>query len=228
MNLAVDLKQRVLSAVRETPSPVRSDVKREARIAALGSLVVAMGLFFALGGPSHASGRPPWWVAASTGTWACVAAGSLWGAWRSGSSVAAPSARWLAAIALGTPALLMVMLLGFVWIDPKLAALHADRDGLRCFVLTLATAACPLAGLSTLRRSSDPVHPLANGAALGVASGACAGVMVDLWCPVAAPWHVAVGHIAPILVLAVLGAVLGVRLIAMRARQDPRGRTLGP
>lgn len=223
MNVSIDLKQRVLAAVRKTPSPVRSDARREARLVAEGSLVVAAGLFLALEGVSHAGGRPLWFVVASMAVWVGVAAGSLWGAWRCGGSVADRSAAWLAAIALGTPALLLAVALAFAWLDPGLTTLHADRLGLRCFALTLAIAACPLVGLSIVRRSSDPVHPLANGAALGAASGACAGVMVDLWCPVGAARHVAIGHIAPVLALAVLGAVLGARVIAMRARPSRRG-----
>jgi len=43
-------------------------------------------------------------------------------------------------------------------------------------------------------------------------------VMVDLWCPVAAPRHVAVGHVLPMGVLALFGAALGARVIAMRSR----------
>ncbi len=71
-------------------------------------------------------------------------------------------------------------------------------------------------GLMLVRRGSDPVHPAATGAALGAACGACAGVMVELWCPVGAPRHVAVGHILPIVVVAILGASVGARFIAMR------------
>jgi hypothetical protein len=88
--------------------------------------------------------------------------------------------------------------------------------GLKCFALTLAAALGPLVGLALVRRSSDPMHPIASGAALGVASGSCAGVMVVLWCPVTAPAHVAVGHVLPIVLLATVGAVLGHHLMAMR------------
>jgi hypothetical protein len=75
-----------------------------------------------------------------------------------------------------------------------------------------------LLSLALLRRGSDPVHPVATGAALGAACGAAAGVMVELWCPVAAPRHVAIGHILPITIVSILGALLGSRVIAMRAR----------
>ena len=42
--------------------------------------------------------------------------------------------------------------------------------------------------------------------------------MVELWCPVAAPRHVLVGHVLPLGVLALLGATFGARVIAMRPR----------
>jgi hypothetical protein len=46
-------------------------------------------------------------------------------------------------------------------------------------------------------------------------------VLVEMWCPVVSPSHVLIGHILPVLVLAVLGALLGARLIAMHgARRD--------
>jgi hypothetical protein len=44
--------------------------------------------------------------------------------------------------------------------------------------------------------------------------------MVELWCPVGEIRHVALGHILPIVVLAILGAALGARVLAIRARRD--------
>lgn len=70
-----------------------------------------------------------------------------------------------------------------------------------------------------VRRSSDPVHPGVTGAALGAASGAWAGVVVDLWCPVSHPAHIAVGHIFPIVLLSLFGLALGRRIIAMRPKR---------
>jgi hypothetical protein len=42
--------------------------------------------------------------------------------------------------------------------------------------------------------------------------------MVELWCPVATPAHVALGHVLPIVVMALVGALLGARVIAIRGR----------
>ena len=66
------------------------------------------------------------------------------------------------------------------------------------------------------------MHPVASGAALGVASGALAGLLVVLWCPVAAPMHVAVGHVLPIVALAMIGSVLGHHVMALRSAHCPK------
>jgi hypothetical protein len=87
-----------------------------------------------------------------------------------------------------------------------------------------AWAPSPHAADAKLRGKSVFRHhnPVATGAALGAACGAAAGVMVELWCPVAAPRHVAVGHILPIAIVSVVGALMGARVIAMRPRPRPR------
>jgi hypothetical protein len=38
-------------------------------------------------------------------------------------------------------------------------------------------------------------------------------VVVELWCPLADPRHVAIGHVAPLLALVLAGALLGPRLL---------------
>ena len=219
MNLPAELKERVVAAVRRTPSPVRSEARREARRVLLATLAVSAVLFLAADGVHHALGRPPWLLFASVALWGSVALVSLRAAWRGGVSFGAGSLTSLAIVTVGAPAVLLAVYLAFARIDPALAARHSERLGLDCFALTLAVAACPLVGLSLARRSSDPSHPVASGAALGVACASFAGAVVALWCPIAAPRHILVGHILPIGVLASLGATLGARVIAMRPGQ---------
>ena len=59
------------------------------------------------------------------------------------------------------------------------------------------------------------MHPVTSGAASGVAAGAGAWAMIDLWCPVAYPPHLLLGHVLPIVLLTVVGAVLGGRLLGV-------------
>ncbi len=215
MKQAAELKEHVLAAVRRSPSPVRGAVRREALGVLLAGFAVAIALFFAAGGVHHALGRPAWFLGASSALWAAVALLALRAAWRGGIAFGAGSLTSLAVVVVGAPAVLLLASLAFAEVDPALLRRHVEPD-LPCFALTLAAAAFPLIGLSRARRSSDPMHPVASGAALAVACGAFAGVMVDLWCPVAEPRHVLVGHILPIGLLAVLGAAVGARVIAMR------------
>jgi len=214
-----DLKARVLASARATRSRARGDSRLGAWLILPSACFVAGALFFAFDGIRHGQGRPTWFYAASLLGWIAVAALSMWAALSRGRSALGRPSAWLVAVCVGTPAILFAMMYGFAVAQPEVTVLHAERLGLKCLGLALAGAAFPLTALLLVRRGSDPVHPTATGAALGAACGACAGVMVELWCPVGAPRHVAVGHILPIVVVAVLGAVTGSRIIAMRAHR---------
>ena len=99
--------------------------------------------------------------------------------------------------------------------DPMVA--WPARPGLRCLSLSLLVAAGPLLAFLAARRSA-PVHPALNGAAIGVASGACAWVALDLWCPVAFVPHLLLGHLLPLCILGGTGALLGQALLSLRSR----------
>lgn len=217
-----DLKARILANARATPSSTRGSSHLHAWLVLPSSIIVAAALFFAFDGLHHGRGRTPWFFWASCVGWAAVAALSMWGAFARGRSAIGRSRALLLAVALGTPALLFAMMFGLAGAHPEVTFVHPERIGFKCLGLTVAAAVFPLVALALVRQGSDPVHPVATGAALGSACGASAGVMVEMWCPVANPQHVVVGHIAPIVLMAILGANLGARLIAMRARA-PRG-----
>ena len=213
---SAETKARVLAGAREHPSPTRSRAVTSAWLVLPASVLVAAALFFAFDGVEHGRGRPPSFYVACVVAWLLVAALSLWGALGHARHASWRSRRALVAVALGTPAALVAITGAFAVAFPEDMRLNADRLGVWCFGLTLAAAAFPLLALLRVRRESDPVHPLATGAALGSACGTSAGVMVVLWCPVAAPAHVLVGHVLPILVLAALGAAAGARTVGMR------------
>jgi hypothetical protein len=84
--------------------------------------------------------------------------------------------------------------------------------------MSLAMGAVPLAFLALTRRGEDPRHPGLQGAAMGVAIGACAWVLIDAWCPVAGVFHLLRGHVLPVVLLGALGALVGVKMLAVRAR----------
>ncbi len=99
--------------------------------------------------------------------------------------------------------------------DPMVVWPH--RPGLKCLALSLFVAVGPLLSFLAARRSA-PVQPALNGAAIGVASGACAWVALDLWCPVAFVPHLLLGHVLPLCILAGTGALLGQALLSLRSR----------
>jgi hypothetical protein len=214
-----DVKARILAQLGATPSPTRDASRVYAWLVLPSSVIVGTALFFAFDGPKHGQGRALWFYVASALSWSLVAALSVWGALMRGRSAIGRPRTWLLALAFGTPAALFAMMFAFAVVHPEVTLVHPERLGLKCLGLTVAAAAFPLVALIMLRRGSDPVHPVATGAALGSACGASAGVMVEMWCPVAAPRHVAIGHILPIIVMVIVGALLGGRLIAMRPRR---------
>lgn len=213
------LKLRVLEAVRERPMPRRTD--RFPTLVALAVLAAAAmlaavqwgpGLFGEMGGPAHAAGRP-----AASGAWiltgtVALALSSTWLVLPPRRSMLSPARGLLLGVAIGVPLLVGAWLV--LW-----HATYADpftRTGWRCFALTALTAPWPFAALAYASRRTEPRHPGTAGAALGAVAGAWAAVMVELWCPIAAEEHVLLGHVLPLLVLALAGSAIGILTFRLR------------
>jgi hypothetical protein len=81
-----------------------------------------------------------------------------------------------------------------------------DRPGFRCLGLSLALGAAPLLAYLSIWRHRVVPRPGLQGGALGVAAGALAWTLIDIWCPVAHPAHLAFGHLLPLAILATIGA----------------------
>ena len=86
-----------------------------------------------------------------------------------------------------------------------------------CLTATPLFAAGPLIAFALIRRSSDPVAPRLTGAALGTAAGAWAALAIELHCARGAIHHVLIGHVLPVVALALIGMTLGDRVVAVRA-----------
>jgi hypothetical protein len=230
--MSAEMKAWVLAMAAAEPSPTRAAVNRRNMLISMLALISGVGAFviFALltsdgqlvrlGGEvaSHRhSERSVWLVVTTAGGALGVAAIALWLALSRGRSMLGRSRSWLlcgiALIPLGL----------FVWkVSCSLAfgdpmAEWLDRPGLKCLSLSLLVAAGPLLAFLAARRST-PVHPALNGAAIGVASGACAWIALDLWCAVASVSHLLLGHVLPLCVLAGMGALLGQALLSLRSR----------
>ena len=213
------LKLRVLEAVRQRPTPPRKDpLPLMLALVALAAFAMSLVVLWVppllgeVGGPAHAAGRP-----ASSGAWvlaggAILALSATWLVLPSRRSMLAPPRGLLVGIAVGVPLLVGAWLVLWhpTYADPFV------RTGWRCFALTLLTAPWPFVALVHASRRLEPRHPGSAGAALGSVAGAWAAVMVELWCPLANEGHVLRGHVLPLLVLALAGAVVGARTFRLR------------
>lgn len=212
-----DLRARVLDAARTMPATPRAIVKRESTLVMLLGAAAIVVTFFAIGGADLRT-RPPAFLATTALGWSAIAAAATWaGAMRGGQMLGRSGALLLTAALATGPSLLAWMIVGtHLW--PGTVGYEAPMKAhLVCFALVGAMGLGPLVALAALRRRSDPVSPRASGAALGAVAGAWAGVMGDLHCPVSDALHVAIGHVAPVLFFALVGALLGRRVLGLRA-----------
>lgn len=157
-------------------------------------------VLIAAGGPGHSAGRPLVFTVAMPLGVAVIAAFATAQVVVRGTTMLGRSCGTL----LFVTALVPVAVFGWLIHFHQHYEPPFSRIGYRCLVLTLVSAIAPLAVMIG-SRAQTPRAPLAQGAAAGVAAGAWAGVSVALWCPLAEPRHVVIGHVLPILLLAVLG-----------------------
>ncbi len=207
------VRQRVLADVRATPSPARPVVSRRdavlAAVATAGSL-----LLFALIGGVRPTDRPWSLVAGTAGGLALVAAFAL--ATIARRTMVGPSRQRLIALSLLAPLFFLAWKMIISSVFDGATAPWPDRPGARCFGWTVLLTALPFIAAVFVRWHSDATHPVSHGSALGVTVGMGAAVLVDLWCPVGHLPHVLGGHVLPIIVLGVLGALAGRYLLAVR------------
>jgi hypothetical protein len=230
--LSAELKARILAAASAVPSSTRVETRRRSALvlglavaSGIGSFAIFVwlasdGQWLRLGGEVAAHRhleRSAWLVVTTAGGALGVAASCLWLALHRGGSMLGRSRSSLLLAIAATPTALLVWKLGasFAFGDPLLD--WPARPGLRCLGVSLLVAIAPLLAFLAARRSAV-AHAALNGAAMGVASGACAWVALDLWCPVASVSHLLLGHVLPIGVLAAVGALLGERLLSLRVR----------
>jgi hypothetical protein len=212
MTTSTTMRDRVFAAARASP-PARPGSRR-LTLAGLGALaLLAMtGVLYLWGGPGHAVGRPPTTSIAIVAGMALLALAVTRLVLPPARSMLGPPTARLLAIAVGVPLAVGAWLLGgHAFYDDSGA-----RVGFLCFALTLAAAPWPFVALVFASHRVDPRHPGLSGGALGAAAGAWAAVVVEIWCPLAEPGHVAFGHVAPLVVLVAAGALLGARVFRLR------------
>ena len=216
MSLSPELKNRILASAASAPAPTRAQAIRSRAWLFSCGVVGALIIFFLEGGV-RPSARPPSLIAlTSVGTSAIVAVG-IWLLFSRGRSMLRRP-RW---VLLGAALFSTVGFVAWRYLISAhygLTAPWAGRVGYRCLSISIMTGALPLLGALFSWRRSDPVTPVSTGAAFGAGAGLGSALLIDLWCPVSYLPHLLIGHVLPIVVLAVLGALLGSKMLRMWRR----------
>lgn len=210
------LRERVLAEAARAPAPTRTEHRRRVAFVALVGALGTTALFLAMGGFARGV-RPTELIAFAVGVALSsaivltrIATGS------GGSMLGRPREHLVLACVVAAPLLAAAAL-----VVPMLWPEHASeevllRSHVACGAITILQGALPLLVLIVPRRGGDPVHPVVTGAALGMTAGAWTATMAYLRCPHAEASHCLVAHVAPTLVLAVAGALLGRFLLRVR------------
>lgn len=217
MSLSPDLRDKILTAASRSPAPTRAQAARARLWLFAGGVAGAVAIFLIQGGV-RVTDRPPSLVAwTSLGTAIFCGVGMYFLFTRRGrSALRRPWAWLLLAAVLAT--------VGFVVFKYGISAAYGhanvwpDRAGFKCLRVGILTGALPLFAALASWRHTDPLTPVATGAAFGAGAGLGSAVLVDLWCPVAYVPHLLLGHVLPIVVLALLGGVFGWRVLRLRRR----------
>jgi hypothetical protein len=216
VTLPEHLRTRVLDAARRAPVPTRPETQAQHTALLVAAIASSLVVFVASGGA-----RPterPYELMVQTALGAlCVAAIAVLLGLRRGTTMLGRPALVLIGLSLLAPLALLAWKFGVSSGYPGMTRVWPERIGFRCLRLGLLTASFPFAAMIAIRRRSDPAHPRLTGAAIGTAVGTASWFLVDLWCPVANVPHLLLGHVLPLVLLTITGAVLGGRLIAVRA-----------
>lgn len=221
--LPPDLRARLLAEAKATPAPTRPVVARR-RLVTLGvgfawtfALTCVLGL--------RIGARPAPFVAALALSWALVATAASAFVVTRGRSMLGRSRPALVAALVATPALLLATLAAAYAAWPEAVDLECGaRAHAICLLTCMVLALGPLTAFARLRAASDPVHPALTAVALAVSAGAWASFASLFHCPFSGVAHQLVGHVLPVVALALGGAWTVTRVVALRARGPHRER----
>lgn len=97
--------------------------------------------------------------------------------------------------------------------DVALTGVAISPWGLRCLLVATVVSVPALAILAAALRRAAAVSSRLRGAALGAAAGAWGGFAVFVFCPSGNVQHLLVGHVLPIAIFTLLGAVALARVL---------------
>ena len=210
MTPSSSLRDRVLAGVARQPSRTRGEGRRRAAVL-FGAALVAAASPLMLHDRFHVDD-------------AAVAVGGLFVAFASamfslgrGSLLVGHSSATLFAVAVLAP------IARLAWLE-RWQVPGTDAVPLwACFARTTLSSAPLFCAAWLVKTRSIIDHPLANGAALGTTAACFGAVIADLSCARGDDFHLVVGHVAPVVLAALVGTAAG-RLLAVRSL-DPRAWT---
>jgi hypothetical protein len=163
--------------------------------------------------------------------WVLVAIGATWVGIGRGRSMLGRSAASKLAVAALTPVALIVtwLVVALAWLETVIAAawfevLNDTADvqfNTSCALMSIVYAIGPLIAFFAIRHRRDPSSPRQSGAAIGAVAGAWGAVVHFPFCQCTSPLHLVLGHVLPVVVLAVVGALVGDRVLGLRASINP-------
>jgi hypothetical protein len=216
--LPPNLRARILAEARQVPSPTLAE--RRSRVTLATALAVAVSFLF-LYSFGVAVKRPASVLAAVGFGCGLSAFVATWVGARRGKSMLGRPLGGLAAVAVLVPLALLGWTTMMAGVDGTIVLIGGTaRQHVICAIFTVLFALGPFAALAYVRRSSDPVHPRALGAAIGAAAGAWAGAMINVHCGLTTVEHLAVAHALPIALVSLIGALTGGRVFGVRAPRE--------
>ncbi len=215
---SAELRARVLAAARAEPVPTRSaGLARRTAVVAVGVVASVLVLAY-IGGPKP-DGRPMGYFLVMAALWSLVALAATWAGVARGRSMLGRSTSMRVVVAALTPAALVVAALGAAMLWPStISDPSTMADHLFCLELGSLMALGPLVAFALVRRGSDPVAPRLTGAALGAVAGAWGGLFIELRCGHASIEHVVIGHVLPVVVMMLVGALIAGSVVSVRHR----------
>lgn len=204
-------RESLMQVVAQSPSLTRSELRRRVSLAYGAAIASVFGVFVAVGGIAHSEPRALSRTAAISFGVLLLAALSSFLIAKRGSSPLGPSDRLLAGVLTCTPCAL------FAWLALMLPTeIYAEIPvGFRCFALSIVMGGLLLGAMTYSRRASDPVHPGWLGGALGANAAAWSAALVAAWCQLYDLPHTLLGHIAPAVVMSVVGWLLSSRALRL-------------
>ncbi|MFL5320813.1 MAG: NrsF family protein [Myxococcaceae bacterium] len=196
------------------PSPNKREVNRALMTAGAATAVILVGGFVAMGSifsSARWDGRPHDYVLIAGLVWVFVALVATWAAFPGNSLIGRPRIIVLG-VGVAVPLVLTVAMVSLTFIYPETANRCVGRAGYRCLDITLTLGSLPVLALLFARRAGWSARPRLAGASTGIAIGAWTGVAITLSCECTNPSHVLLGHVLPIVLLALFGTWVAERM----------------